>query len=427
MASNAFLARSLALAGLALAGLAPGALASEQNMQPVPGPARAEPGIPPEDLALLGRVIDEVSREYVDDKSSHELMLTAMRDMVKSLDSHSELIENVTPQALGDAVRGEFAGIGVELDIKDGMPVVLRTLRDSPAARAGIAAGDVIDSVDGRPMRGLSIDDAIVAIKGPPRTSIELRLRRPGRAQADALRLERQVVRFHTVDVSEDGSLAVARVSEFLDGTPRELVEQLAQQAPDSLLRGVVLDFRGNPGGVVEAAVRVASAFLPPNTLVITAHGRRGTPPQPYLTSDLFDLRGPDGRRMPLVDALRQVPLVVLVDERTASSAEIVASALQDHRRARIVGCSRSLGKGTIQSIVPLSNRYAIKLTTARFHTPAGRALDGSGVTPDANPGATREACSADPGIALAAARRELQQAATATSRPVGGALGAGL
>ena len=410
--------RPAALGNLMLANLAAGAQASEQNVVAAPRATPSETGIPPEDLALLGRVIDEISREYVDGKSSHDLMLVALRDMVKSLDSHSELIENVTPQALGDAVRGEFAGIGVELEIQDELPVVVRALRDSPAERAGLGAGDRIEAVNGQPMQKLSIDDVIAAIKGPPRSDVELRVRRAAHAQVEMLHLERQIVRFHTVDVAAEDSRAVVRVSEFLDGTPRELVEELARQPPETLLHGVVLDFRGNPGGVVDAAVRFASAFLPPNTLVITAHGRPGTPVQPYMTSELFDIRGPDGQRTPLIETLREIPLVVIVDQQTASSAEIVAGALQDHHRARIVGCSRSLGKGTIQSIVPLSNRYAIKLTTARFHTPQGRVLDGAGVMPDTNPGATREACTADPQIALTAARHELQRAATAATHP---------
>jgi carboxyl-terminal processing protease len=394
-----------------------GPAASEQNVLPAPQPADAGAGIPPEDLALLGRVIDQISRDYVDSRSSHELMLTAVRDMVKSLDSHSELIENVSPQALGDAVRGEFAGIGVELDVRDGLPVVVRSLRDSPALRAGLAAGDRIESVDGRSLQGVPIDEAILAIKGPPRSVVHLRVLRAGATRASDVDVERQIVRFHTVDVTVERGLVLARVSEFLDGTPAELIDQLALQPEEALVRGLVLDFRGNPGGVVDAAVRFASAFLPPNTLVITAHGRPGTPPQPYLSAELFDIRADAGRRAALVDTLRAIPLVVIVDADTASSAEIVASALQDHRRARVVGCTPSLGKGTIQSIVPLSNRYAIKLTTARFHTSQGSPLDGHGVTPDERPDATPQACAADPGLALATARHALQHAATAANR----------
>jgi len=392
----------------AVAGLAFGALASEQNSGPAPRSA-AKVTLAPEDLALLARVIEEVGNEYVEPRTGHELLLTAVKRMVSALDPYSGLIENVSRAGLRDAMRGEFAGIGVELEIRDDLPTVISTLPDSPARAAALRNGDRIERIDGQPVKGRSLDEVIGLVKGPERSTVVLTLLRRGETVASDLALERRLVRFRTVELELADDFTVVRVHEFLDLTARELLDQFARQPLERLQHGVVLDLRGNPGGVVDAAVEMASLFLPPQVLVMTVEGRPGTRPQPRLTAPpypvLADAASPRAR---LVRLLAEVPLTVLVDSQTASSAEIVAAALQAHRRARVIGCEHSMGKGSIQSIIQITPGYALKMTTARYRTPDGRSLDGAGVLPDVTVAAAPSACAADPALALAAARSEL-------------------
>lgn len=412
--------RLLAAASLAVAMLAPHAHA-QQAMATAPQPRHEV--IAPEDLALFSRVVDQVARHYVDPRDGHELVLAALRSLMKSLDPHSVLIENVSPQSLRDSLVGEFGGVGVELEIAGDAAVVMQAYPDAPAARAGIRVGDRIVAVDGQAVAQRPLDAVIASIKGPPRTQVRLGIRRND--QRFDVTVERQLVRFQTVTLEPSEGVAIVRIAEFVDTTPAELLEQLAKAQQQGPLRGVVLDLRGNPGGVVEAGVGVVSVFMPSNVLVLTSRGREPEPPQPYLTSDAFNAAA-RWATPELRDALRAVPLVVLVDHRSASSSEIVAAALQDHGRARVVGCGPTFGKGSIQSIVPLTTRYAVKLTTARFSSPRGRALDGVGVMPDVVPtsplratgGASSAAssCEQDGAGVLLAARRELERLASTAS-----------
>jgi carboxyl-terminal processing protease len=348
-------------------------------------------------LALFLRVVDRISAEYVDQKTGHELVMQAIRGLVRSLDNHSELIEDMEPGALSESFSGEFGGVGVELR-KDQHLHVVRVFRDSPAARAGVERNDIVLKIDDAVADELTLAQALAAIKGRPGTTVRLEVRRGG-APPRTLPLERQMIRFRTADASRiDGDIAHVQITEFLDSTPAEVLEGIERLAARAPIRGVILDLRGNPGGVVESAVGVVSLFLPPNRLVLSSSGSRNrTARLPYMTSDT---RYAAPRWM---DLLLQ-PLVVVIDAKTASSAELVAAALKDHERAKVLGCGRSMGKGSIQSILPLTATTSLKITTARYLTPSGESIEGKGIEPDLAPKAV-DVVACDRALLSAAAR----------------------
>ncbi len=336
-------------------------------------------GLPADDLALLFRVMERVQAEYVDPKSGHDVVLDTIQGLLRSLDRHSALIQRVDEGSLREAFAGEFGGIGVELQMEATRLTVVRVFKDSPASRAGIAKHDVITRIDNVAAASLTLPQALAAIKGRPGTTVSLVVLKEG-GEPLALTLPRQMVRFRTVDVTTvENGIAVAQIGEFLDSTPYELIDALEEAAKHGELRGVAIDLRGNPGGVTESAVTVASLFLPPNRLVFSRVARGEGNTFPIMTVD-------PNSTSPLRAHLLGVQLVVLIDSKTASASEIVASALQDHKRARIVGCGRSYGKGTIQSIVPITASTALKLTTARYLTANGAAIESVGVSPDVTP-----------------------------------------
>ena len=360
---------------IALFGSARGSEAVAAGAPAIPRSA----GLPAEDLALLFRVMERVQAEYVDPKTGHEVVLDAVRGLLRSLDRHSALIERVDEGSLREAFAGEFGGIGVELQLEATRLTVVRVFKDSPAAHAGIAKNDVITKIDGVPAASLTLPQSLAAIKGRPGTTVSLELRKPG-GNVLALTLPRQMVRFRTVDITViEHGIALAQISEFLDSTPYELLEGLEEASRAVKLRGVALDLRGNPGGVMESAVNVASLFLPLNRLVFSRVTRGDATSSPVMTVD-------PNIKSPLRADLLGIHLAVLIDAKSASASEIVASALQDHKRARVIGCGHSYGKGTIQSIVPLTASTSLKITTARYVTANGAAIESVGVTPDVVP-----------------------------------------
>jgi carboxyl-terminal processing protease len=440
---------ALALAGVLTLALAWAGTARAWDSA-VPTPVTPASALPAEDLQLFARTVQQIAQHHVDAKSGHDLVIEALRRLLASLDRHSALIETGPANTVRDAVAGRFGGIGVELDPGPLGPVVVQLFRDAPAQRAGLRVGDRITEVEGEPTAGSPLDAVIARIKGPPRSTVRLQILREGDAAPRGVTVERQLVRISTVSVEAAAPTPLVRITQFMDGTPAELLEQLAETDARQPLQGLVLDLRGNPGGVVEAGVEVASVFLPPNRLVLSSHGRSAGALHPYLSIDAFTLLPAPAVRG-LVQRLRELPLVVLVDRLSASAAEFVAAALQDHGRARVVGCGKTYGKGSIQSIVPMGSGYAIKFTTARFSAPGGRPLEGQGVTPDlllplpapsavapvpaeatpeANPRAAearggdsqetsaRAACDAQTEALLALARQELARQARTASRP---------
>jgi carboxyl-terminal processing protease len=323
----------------------------------------------PSESAQLAEVIERVQRDYVEDVAHPALVDDALRGIVSGLDPYSSYLDAEEYADLRVSTAGTYAGIGIEVSTADRALRVVRPFRDSPAATAGIRSGDTIAAIDGEPV-GTDLDGAMARMRGPRGSTVKLAVVRAGQMLPLEFKVERAQVDVHSVVLArlESGYL-YARITTFSDTTAADFVESLARLRRDfpSSPRGLVLDLRNNPGGVLESAVDVADQLLE-SGLIVTADGR--TP------AARFSMRATPG------DVLPGVPVVVLVNGSTASAAEILAGALQDHRRAVLLG-RRTFGKGSVQTVMPLAQGRAIKLTTSRYFTPSGRSIQGSGIEPD--------------------------------------------
>lgn len=371
---------SLALGGAVLAGFAPPnfaqsglgtpSLVSRDNRPPV---------LPPADARVLAEVLERVKREYVEPVSDRQLMDNAVRGMLAELDPHSRYLDPSEYAEIRISTSGTYTGVGLELQSDDDRVGVVTPIEGTPAARAGIQAGDAILTIDGKPVDHRNVSQAILRMRGPAGSHVLLTVAREGRTEPLFFDLQRSTVDVHSVSARAlEGGYAYLRIVQFSDTTAKDLrssVLRLNRETPGGL-RGLVLDLRDNPGGVLEAAVDVADSFLDQG-LIVTASGRT--------REATFRHEAAPG------DLLSGAPLVVLVNGGSASASEIVAGALQDHRRATIMG-TRTFGKGSVQTVMPLSGGRAIKLTTSRYFTPSGASIQGRGITPDVDLGAAAAA-----------------------------------
>ena len=329
----------------------------------------ADPTI--ESAAEIAEVIDRVRREYVDRVDDKRIVEAAIRGIVADLDQHSTFLNAEQYEAIRITTSGNYTGIGLDVNLDGGKVTVVNPLDGAPAARAGIMPGDVVVSVDDVPVDEKDVGAAVARMRGAPGTPVTLDVVRDGKQAPLRFALTRSSVQVKSVTGEYLGNgLAYLKLSSFTDSTPRDLdatVQELLATAGKEKFLGVVLDLRGNPGGVLEAAVRVADKFLA-DGLIVSGSGR--------VQQARFEQFAHPG------DALEGVPTVVLVNRGSASASEIVAGALQDHHRARIVG-ETTYGKGSVQTVMPLGEGTAIKLTTSRYLTPSGRSINGSGIAPD--------------------------------------------
>jgi carboxyl-terminal processing protease len=326
--------------------------------------------LPAQDARLMGEVIERVKDEYVDAVDDHELMRHAIRGMVSGLDSHSAFLDARDLESLRVASEGTYSGIGIEVSYEDGVIVVVAPIEGSPADRAGLQTGDVITAIDGHDVRSAGLDDSIARVRGEPGTSVRLTLERDGLDEPVDYTIERAVIGIHTVrQALLDPGYGYLRITQFNETTPDELRTRFDElrRSEDRPLDGLVLDLRGNPGGVLESGVEVADAFLD-GGLIVAASGR-SRDSRFHMDAGPGDISG--GARM-----------VVLVNGGSASAAEIVAGALRDHGRAVLVG-RKTFGKGSVQTILPLGDGQALKLTTSLYYTPSGASIDGRGLVPD--------------------------------------------
>ena len=334
------------------------------------GPRAAERELPLEQLRTLSEVFSRVKSDYVEDISDKELLENAIRGMLQGLDPHSSYLSADEFSDLQEGTTGEFGGLGLEVDADDGFIRVVAPIDDTPAARAGIRPGDLIIRLNDRSTRGMDLSEAVTLMRGEPGTDITLTITRDGEDEPLEITLTRSVVQVVSVRsrMLEDG-YGYIRISQFQNRTGANLREELAslQENRDGPLDGLILDLRNTPGGVLQAAVAVADAFLESGRIVYT----EGRLDQAQMQ---FEASGSD--------LARGAPMVVLINEGSASASEIVAGALQDHRRAVVMG-SRSFGKGSVQSVLPLNSGAAVKLTTARYFTPDGRSIQAEGIEPD--------------------------------------------
>jgi carboxyl-terminal processing protease len=320
-------------------------------------------------LNLFGEVFERVRAEYVDDVSDDSLVESAINGMLTSLDPHSNYLNTKNFNDMKVQTRGEFGGLGIEVSMENGLVKVVSPIDETPAARAGLKPGDLITHLDGDPVQGMSLPEAVEKMRGLINTEIKLTIRREGKEPFD-VKLTRATIKIQSVSSHLEGnSVGYIRISTFNEQTDVGLnnaMKNLKAQAGNKLL-GVVLDLRNDPGGLLDQAVAVADAFLDKGEIVST-RGRRSEDAQRYNARP--------------GDIAAGLPVVVLINGGSASASEIVAGALQDHHRAVLLG-TRSFGKGSVQTIIPLPGHGAMRLTTARYYTPSGRSIQAKGIDPD--------------------------------------------
>jgi carboxyl-terminal processing protease len=334
-----------------------------------PGGPQAESSDTFRQLKLFGDVFERVRAEYVEEITDEQLIEAAINGMLTSLDPHSGYLDAKKYRDMQVQTKGEFGGLGIEVTMEDGLVKVVSPIDDTPAYRAGIQAGDVITHINSEPVLGMSLAEAVERMRGPVDTSIALTLRRPGEDEPIDVSMARAVITISPVRWHAEEDIGYIRVTTFNEQTEakvREALEGLEGELGDRM-KGVVLDLRNNPGGLLEQAVQVSDVFLDRGEIVST-RGRRSDSIQRFNSRQ--------------GDLLEGRPMVVLINGGSASASEIVAGALQDHDRAIVMG-TPSFGKGSVQTIMPLPGHGAIRLTTARYFTPAGTSIQAKGITPD--------------------------------------------
>ena len=332
-------------------------------------PATANSAETYKQLNLFGEVFEKVRSEYVDEVADDTLVESAINGMLTSLDPHSNYLNTKNFNDMKVQTRGEFGGLGIEVSMENGLVKVVSPIDDTPAARAGLKPGDLITHLDGDAVQGMSLPEAVEKMRGPVNSEIKLTIRREGKEPFD-VKLTRATIRIQSVRSHLEGdNIGYIRITTFNEQTDVGLnnaMKNLKQQAGSKLI-GVVLDLRNNPGGLLDQAVAVADAFLDKGEIVST-RGRR--------TEDAQRYNARPG------DIAAGLPMAVLINGGSASASEIVAGALQDHHRAILLG-TKSFGKGSVQTIIPLAGHGAMRLTTARYYTPSGRSIQARGIDPD--------------------------------------------
>ncbi len=374
--------QKLKIAGWISIGAMAGALTTVQ-LQAVARAGMAP--LPLEELQQLAAVFGMVKTDYVEPVDEKKLITDAISGMVASLDPHSAYFDKKSYKEFREGTSGRFVGVGIEITQEDGLVKVVSPIEGSPADRAGLKPNDLITRIDDTAVKGLSLNDAVKKMRGEPQTKVMLTIFRKDESRTFPVSITREEIRTQSVrsKVIEPG-YAWIRLSQFQDRTVDDFVtkmEQIYKQEPK--LKGLVLDLRNDPGGLLDAAVAVSAAFLPENVTVVTTNGQLAESKSVYKASPEFYQRrsGVDPlKRLPA--ALKSVPLVVLVNEGSASASEIVAGALQDYKRATIMG-NQTFGKGSVQTVRPLGPDTGIKLTTARYYTPSGKSIQARGIVPD--------------------------------------------
>jgi carboxyl-terminal processing protease len=325
------------------------------------------------DLNLFGEIFDRIRSEYVEEPDERELIRAAIQGMLTSLDPHSGYLPPADYDEVREDTTGTFGGLGIEVTMEDNVVKVVSPIDETPAARAGILANDLIVAIDGQPIQGQTLDEAVSKMRGPVGTTVTITVSREGVSEPLEFELTRDIIAMRAVRWSMDEDVAVIRLARFSEqafvGIERA-VNDIWAERDGTPPAGIILDLRNNPGGLVDQSVYVADAFLNQGAVVLT-RGRTES------ESSRYDAR-PDALDARLAD----IPMVVLINGGSASAAEIVAGALQDHKRATLVG-TRSFGKGSVQSIISLGPNGAMRLTTARYYTPDNRSIQAAGITPD--------------------------------------------
>ncbi len=349
---------------------------SGEQPEPTADERAAAPRDPAEiyaDLNLFGEIFDRIRAEYVDPPNEEELIRAAIQGMLTSLDPHSGYLPPVDYDEAREDISGQFGGLGVEIIMEDSLIKVVSPIDETPAARAGILANDLIVKIDDEAVEGMTQDEAVNKMRGPVGTNVRITVVREGVSDPIEFELTRDTISMRAVRWSLEGDVAVLRLARFSEQAYvglEKAIQDIYKERADVPPKGIILDLRNNPGGLVDQSVYVADAFLNRGAVVLT-RGRTDRESARY-----------DAQPDPLDEKLADIPMVVLINGGSASASEIVAGALQDHKRATLVG-TRSFGKGSVQSIISLGPDGAMRLTTARYYTPQNRSIQALGITPD--------------------------------------------
>jgi len=372
----------LKVAGLLTLGAVAGALTTMQ----LTAIARNTYGpIPLEEMQQLARAFDILKSDYVEPVDEKKLINDALSGMVSGLDPHSQYFDKKSYKEFRESTTGKFVGVGIEIGMEDGVVKVVSPIEGSPAFRAGLKPGDLITKIDDMAVKGLGLDQAVKRMRGEPNTKVSLTIFRKSESRTFPVTIVREEIKVQSVRAKMiEPGYGWVRVSQFQDRTVDDFakkLEELYKQDPN--LKGLVLDLRNDPGGLLTSAVALSSAFLPENVTVVSTNGQTPDSKQ-TLRANVNDIRGLAGSEAlkTLPAALKKVPLIVLVNEGSASASEIVAGALQDHKRATIMG-SQTFGKGSVQTFRRLGPDTGLKITTSRYYTPSGRSIQAKGIVPD--------------------------------------------
>ncbi|OAM51626.1 peptidase S41 [Methylovorus sp. MM2] len=343
--------------------------------------------LPLDDLRAFAEVFGKIKSDYVEPVEDKKLISEAINGMLSGLDPHSAYLDADAFKDLQAGTQGEFGGLGIEVGMEDGFVKVVSPIEDTPAYKAGIKSGDLIVKLDDTPVKGMTLNDAVKRMRGKPNTPITLTILRKGEAKPVIVTVTRAIIKTQSVKykLTEPG-YAYVRITQFQEHTGEDLAKALKTMHDENKgpFKGLILDLRNNPGGLLNAAVGVSAAFIPKGELVVYTEGRTEDAkmrltanPENYVRGGVRD----DYLKDEFAD-IKTVPMAILVNGGSASASEIVAGALQDHQRAIIMG-TQSFGKGSVQTILPMNNGTAIKLTTARYFTPKGRSIQAKGIVPD--------------------------------------------
>ena len=372
----------LKIAGWVSVGVVAGALTTV-SLQTVARGAMTP--LPLEEIQQLSAVFGLVKTDYVEPVDDKKLITDAISGMVSSLDPHSQYFDKKSFKEFREGTSGRFVGVGIEITQEDGLIKIVSPIEGSPAFRAGLKTNDLITKIDDTAVKGLALNDAVKRMRGEPSTKVTLTIFRKDENRTFPVTITREEIKTQSVKgkVIEPG-YAWIRLSQFQERTVDDFVrkvEEVYKQEPN--LKGLVLDLRNDPGGLLDAAVAISAAFLPENVTVVSTNGQLADSKATYKAApDYYQRRGGGDPLKRLPASLKSVPLVVLVNEGSASASEIVAGALQDHKRATIMG-SQTFGKGSVQTVRPLGPDTGIKLTTARYYTPSGKSIQAKGIVPD--------------------------------------------
>ena len=321
-------------------------------------------------LTLFGDIFEHVRAQYVEKVEDSKLIEAAISGMLSSLDPHSQFLDAKNFKDMQTQTRGEFGGLGIEVTMEDGLVKVMSPIDNTPASRGGVQPADLITHLDGEPVKGLSLEQAVERMRGPVNTPIVLRIQRKGAEKPIEIKLVREIISIRNVRFKIEEDVGYIRLTSFQgERTIKQLEEAIAEiklKIPEAKLKGYILDLRNNGGGLLDQAIAVSDTFLDRGEIVST-RGRAEA-------SQRYNARSGD--------LTNGKPLIVLINGGSASASEIVAGALQDHKRATLLG-SRSFGKGSVQTVMPIGGFGALKLTTARYYTPSGRSIQAKGIQPD--------------------------------------------